>query len=277
MRSPIKVSVFTLLSILSGVCGFSQSLHYSDSTRFRTVTGNTAHRPVVKKIKPIHTELSVGFRLQTDGWSLYVDRGRVKSDDEKRSDMFYNIGLWQAELGERKNPKEYKSTNSNLDPFAGVKPTPFIFGKINNFYTFKLGIGRRVMIAGKPDPGSVSIHWVYLVGLSVGMLKPYYIKTDNEANPIKYSDATRSKFLTESNIIGSAGFTQGLSEITFIPGFHAKTALHFDFAANRKTALAIETGMNVELYSQSIPLMINQDAKPYFFDLFAAFQFGKRW
>lgn len=178
--------------------------------------------------------------------------------------MFHDILLWQFELSEKKNPKEYKSTNSNLDPYSGSKPTPFIFGKINNFYALKLGIGKRKMIAGKPDPGTVSIHWVYAGGLSIGMLKPYYIKVYNEPNPIKYTDNNRDEFLSQSTIIGAAGFKEGLHEITFIPGLQAKTALHFDFAANRKTVLAIETGVNAEIYSQAIPLMVNQKATPLF-------------
>ena len=92
----------------------------------------------------------------------------------------------------------------------------------------------------------------------------------------KYSDSTKSSFLTEPYIRGSAGFTKGLSEIQFVPGIHAKTALHFDFASNRRTAMAVEAGINVEYYTRDIIVMANQDAKPIFTNLFASFQFGRR-
>lgn len=282
-----KMSRIVKLLILTSFMGAyaigvsAQGVHYADSTRYKSTstvhTFNHHYNNYRKRPKPITKEMSVGFRFNTDGWSFYIDRGKVKSEDYRHADMFYSVRLWQLEVGEKKHPKEYKSTNSNLDPYAGVKPTPFIFGKINNFYTIKLGYGKRKMIAGKPDPGSIAIHWVYMGGLSLGLLKPYYIKVDNSVDPIKYTDATRDQFLSEQNIIGAAGFTKGWNEVKLIPGIHAKTALHFDFAASRKTVLAIETGLNAELYTQKIPLMVNQEAKPYFLDIFASFQFGKRW
>jgi len=273
-----SIGIMLLLGSLPLISN-AQNIHYPDSTSTRqmTMVKRPIKKPLVKKIKPITREFSGGVRLGTDGWSIFVDRGSVRSEDTKHSDMFYTVRIWQIELSEKKDPKEYKSTNANLDPYAGVKSTPFIFGKINNFYSLKFGYGNRKMIAGKPDPGTVSIHWLYVGGLALGMLKPYYIKTDNEANPIKYSDSTKDAFLSETNIIGSAGFGQGLSEIKFIPGIHAKTALHFDFAANRKTVLAIETGVSAELYTKSIQLMARRDAVPYFFNFYASFQFGKRW
>lgn len=171
-----------------------------------------------KRPKPIRTEFSGGLRLNTDGWSIFFDRGKVKTDDERHSDMFHDVILWQVEFSEKKDPKEYKTTNSNLDPYSGSKPTPFIFGKINNFYALKLGIGKRKMIAGKPESGTISIHWVYEGGLSIGMLKPYYIKVYNENNPIKYTDEKRDEFLAQNSIIGAAGFREGLHEIKFVPG-----------------------------------------------------------
>ena len=52
---------------------------------------------------------------------------------------------------------------------SGGSSGNYIFGKINNFYALKLGYGYRRMIAGKPDPGTVSIHWIYSGGFSVGL------------------------------------------------------------------------------------------------------------
>ena len=66
------------------------------------------YKPKVKKIKPIRHELSFGIRLNTDGWSFFSDLGKVKTDDEKRSDMFHNVRLWQFEIAEKKNPSGSK-------------------------------------------------------------------------------------------------------------------------------------------------------------------------
>ena len=250
----------------------------------QTISSGTA-RPVVKRPKPITSELSGGFRLNTNGWSLFVDKGYVRSDETKLRDQFHNIRLFQLELSEHKNPKEVKHSVTDQTPSGGTQQTkPFIFGKINNFYALKLGYGLRKMIAGKPEPGTVSIHWVMAGGLSLGMEKPYfldgYIAQDNFGNRIhtnfKYTEETKESFLSAQYINGSAGFSKGLGEIQFVPGIHAKTALHFDFASSRKTVLAVEAGVSVEYYTRDIVIMANQDAKPLLANLFASFQFGRR-
>ncbi len=234
-----------------------------------------AHKVLNKGPKPITHEASVGVRLNTDGWSAYTDIGKVKTADTKHSDMFYNVRFWQFEFTEKKNPREEKSTSDNNAASSGT--STYIYGKINNFYAFKLGYGFRRMLVGKPDPGTVSIHWVNVIGASIGLLKPYYLNVYSDPSPIKYSPANAAAFLDQQLIEGSAGFGKGLSEITVIPGIHFKSALHFDFSANRKNVIGFETGVNVEYYAQSIALMANQSATNYFLDLFLAFQFGRRW
>ncbi len=236
------------------------------------------HKVVIKKPKPLSKEFSIGLRLNTDGWSIFADKGKVKSE-ERESDKFYNIRLLQLEFGEHKHAKEIKSTNRG--PTYADKPRPYKFGKINNFYTLKLGYGYRRMIAGKPDPGTVSIHWVYAGGLAIGLLKPYYLDvyTQNGVEPIKYSENPNffvPEPIDQARIVGRSSLLTGIGETKIIPGIHAKTALHFDFAASKKTKLAIETGINVELYIKKIEIMANVKAHPYVLNGYVAFQFGKR-
>jgi len=174
--------------------------------------------------------------------------------------------------GFRLNPTEIKTTSTD-----GTGSNSYVYGKINNFYSLKLGWGFRRLIAGKPDPGTVSIHWVNTGGVALGLLKPYYLNVFSDPSAIEYKDPNKVDFLNQPLIEGSAGFSKGLSQLTFIPGFHFKSALHFDFSNNRKMALAVETGLNVEYYTSPIALMADQPAVPYFCDLFVAIQFGKRW
>ncbi len=227
--------------------------------------------PKVKGPPPIMHEMSGGFRLNSNGWGVYADIGKVKTKDMRHSDMFHNVRLIQIELDEKKDPKELRITST-----SGTGISTYIYGKINNFYTVKLGWGFRRMIAGKPDPGSVSIHWVNCGGFALGLLKPYYINTTGDPNAIKFKD-DEANFLYKGNIVGGAGFTKGISEMTFIPGCHFKSALHFDFSANRKNVIGVEAGFNAEYYSTAVQLMANEKATNYFVDLFVAAQFGRRW
>ncbi len=240
----------------------------------RKTSSYTQNRRKPRGPKPIKKEVSFGYRLHTNGWSIYTDIGKVKSRSYRMSDKFYRVNFWQIELSEKKDPKQEKLT---ADQNTSGNTSNYCYGKINNFYAVKLGYGVRKLIAGKPDPGAVSIHWAGVLSGSLGMLKPYYLNVYSDPNAIKYSDATQGNFLDQRLILGSAGFGTGLSELKMIPGGHIKSMLHFDFAANRKSVMAIETGFSFDYYAEPIAIMANQKAEPYFFDIFVAFQFGKRW
>lgn len=253
----------------------------------QTLIRDSIQVPVrVKRPQPIKHELSGGIRLNTDGWSLFLDRGKVKSTD-KTTDYYYNLSFWQIELSEKKHPMEIKRSNTignNVDA-----SNPFVFGKVSNFYAFKIGYGKRKLIAGKPEinndfePKAISIHWVYLGAVSIGLEKPYFIEAyvdDNGTKILKsinYTDTTKEAFLLQADVVGSSGFAKGLGQTKIVPGIHLKTGLHFDFAATKKTKLAIETGLSLDVYSRAIVMMANQKAVPYFSNAYVSFQFGKRW
>lgn len=285
------------LTVVALVCGpaVQAQVSSSDTTQIIVRTDTPAVVPArlpvapppvrkPRKPPPIAKEFSGGARWNTNGWTLFVEKGWVKSE-ERLSDYFYDTRIFQVELSEIKHTKE-KKAQGDLAAYAGEGDArPFIFGKVNNFYALKLGYGLRKMIAGKPEQGNVSIHWVGVVGLSLGMLKPYYVDAYVQQWPsgqlsqqsITYTDTTKFSFLNRGYIIGSSGFTKGLNEMKFVPGIHAKTGLHFDFAASKTTKLAIETGINMELYTQNIILMANQKATPFLFNVYTSLQFGKRY
>jgi len=265
MNSMTRTVLFPAAFLLAVQTGRAQTVSRSTDTLGRKQIITTV-RP--KAPKPISREISGGLRLNSDGWSLFMDLGRAKAKDAKHAEMFYNVRVWQLEFTEKKNPKEYKMASQ----YGG---NSYIYGKINNFYALKLGRNYMHMIAGKPDPGSVSIHWLYGGGISLGMLKPYYLKMGGTT--MKYDDETKVDFLNQDEIMGSAGFSKGLGEVKMIPGFHAKTAIHFDFSANKKSVIGVEAGVNAEYYTQEVQLMATQPATPYFLDLYVALQFGKRW
>ncbi len=273
MRGIIRLAVLMLVCLCWAGYVHAQAISHATDTSRNNV--RQIHQAPPKKIAAIKHEVSVGFRLNTNGWSAYSDIAKIKPLDTRRSDMFYKARVLQIELTEKKDPKEEKITSEVSNSTSGS--SKYIYGKINNFYALKLGLGFRKMIAGKPDPGAVSIHWLNLFGVSLGMLKPYYLNVYSDPSAIKYNSSTQADFLNQQVIEGNAGFSKGLGEMKFIPGIHFKSALHFDFSTNKKNAIAAETGINVEYYSSAVTLMANESGTPYFVDLFIALQFGRRW
>ncbi len=229
----------------------------------------------LKAPKPILHELAFGFRFNSDGWSIYTDYGKVKTQDLKRADIFHNLFFYELEFTEKKHPKEEKIPGSATNRLGGS--TSYKYGKINSLYAVKMGVGYQKMIAGKPDPGCVSIHWSNTVGFSLGLLKPYYLNVYGDPQAIKYSDANKDLFLDESSIEGSAGFSKGLSELAFVAGGHIKSAINLDFSTNKNNIIGVQVGVNAEFYSQKMQLMALQPERSAFYDLFIAFQFGRRW
>lgn len=229
-------------------------------------------------------EISIDLKLlQTNGYAFGVSFGTLKSYNLTR---FYNF-----EFGEIKHPREYKET---LDDFTfsnqGI-PKPFIYGKQNNFFVLRGGIGEKRYLTEKGKRKGFAIGVSYQAGASLGLLKPYYLKlkTRNgiDPNPVrletkKYSEEIADRFLNIQDIYGGAGFVKGLDEIKVIPGAHAKFALHFAWGAYDQYVRAFEVGVMGDFYLKNIPIMVETQTQkdvqnsPVFFNLYLNLQLGKR-
>lgn len=234
--------------------------------------------PPIAIIKPkapkvISKEWSMGYRLNSNGWSIYSELGKLKTNDVKHIDMFHSVKFLQFEIGEKKDPRQEKFKNENV---AANGSNSYVYGKINNFYQLKLGAGYRKLLAGKPEEGSISIHWTTSVGGSLGLLKPYYLNVSG-SGVIKYSEDDEKKFLNNNYILGGAGFSSGLGELTYVPGGYLRSALHFDFSSQKKTLIAVEAGVNGEYYSSEVKLMAYNAPVTSFYEMFVSVQIGTRW
>jgi hypothetical protein len=209
-----------------------------------------------------------GIKLTTDGYAGFYELGKLKTPTK--------TNLYSLEIGEHKHAKEEKLTRGNYGFAVG---NPYIYGKINNFYFAKLGIGQQKLIGGKGNKNGVAVSALYGGGLSAGLLKPYYISyTDpqtNKRSDIKYNK-NDSAFLAGNYIIGSAGFSKGFNEMKFVPGAFAKAALRFDYGRYNESVTAIEVGVNAEIYSQKMPIMLLNKEKRLFVNAYAAINFGRR-
>jgi len=227
-------------------------------------------------------EFSIGFRFMTNGWNVFGERNKIMS--------IYKTRVLQFEFMEfrdlkqtKQQPVDYYNISSFLD-----SNKDYFFGKQNNFYAFHVGYGYRKRIAGKADKNGVKVMLTYLGGVSLGILKPYYLEyidstyvEENTTTYIivndRYREENKEKFLNHALITSASGFSHGLIEIEPVPGVYGKLGLNFDWATHDQFVKALELGISLDIYYKRIPIMVQEKNRNYFIGLYLGFQFGKRW
>lgn len=274
----IVKKVFICICLLSSLYSFAQ-----DSTVSKRELKDTRKEEKRERRNAIikqedegvlaYTKQSIfGLQLRTNGYGLLFELGRSKSP------RFTNLYL--LELTEIKHPKEERQQTSN-----GIFSNSFVYGKINNFYQAKLGFGQQYILGQKGNKNGIAVMGIYQGGLSLGLLRPYYINVsdDSKDRDIKYDSPDSLIFLTGA-INGSSGISKGWNEIKIKPGAFAKAALRFDFGRYNESVQAVEIGVSLDAYSQKIEIMAprgsngGEAVKPQqlFFQAHIAILFGKR-
>lgn len=206
---------------------------------------------------------------------------------------YYKTTYYQVQIGELRHTKEDRQSSESSNVAGGRSSRSYFFGKQNSLYVIRAGKGVKRYLSEKAKHKGVAIGFTYEGGLTLGLLKPYYLELiypqDVGPNPLdvrseKYSDENASQFLNVNgyNIYGSSGFTKGLKEIKPVPGVHFKMGAHFDWGAVDEMVKAIEAGFMIDVFYRKIPLMVENDAitnaenRPFFVNLYLTLQLGKR-
>jgi hypothetical protein len=192
------------------------------------------------------------------------------------------FGIQLRTRTETKDIKEEKTQTGN-----GFVSNSFVYGKINNFYQVKLGFGQQYILGQKGNKNGIAVMGLYQGGLSLGLLRPYYINIQEggQERSIRYDpDDSSNKFLTAGLISGSSGLGKGWNELEMVPGAFVKTALRFDFGRYNELIQALQIGLSAEAYSKKIEIMAPYDItgkpavepKRVFIQGHIAFVFGRR-
>lgn len=199
-----------------------------------------------------------GIKLLSDGYGVAYELGKFKSNRTST--------LFQFELAEKKHPKEKREAAYNQFQINSV-----VYGKTNNFYQFKLGVAQERVIGWKGNKNGVAVSALYGGGLSVGLLKPYFVDVQ-EGFRSKYPEIIDSSY----NESGSAGFTVGWGDVKVKPGIYTKAAMRFDYGRLNESITAIEVGVMAEYYAGKISQIIYNKEKQFFFSAYVALLLGRR-
>lgn len=256
-----KIYLVTLLLVFSTAILFSQ-----DRDR----------RPREAKGVVYNKEMGGHLQLMTNGWSLGGHYGIINT--------YYKTRIYSFEIGELKNAREQRqSTGFGGGSFSNTSRS-FIYGKQNNFYTIKFGMGEKRYFSEKADRKGVAVGMTYSVGPSLGLIKPYYLEIQssdpNNGRPairdVRYDGTEESDFLKYPLIFGASSSLLGFNELSVALGGQAKAGLHLDWGAYDEFLRALEVGISVDIYSKNIPIMVTDDNRPYFVNLYVLAQLGKR-
>lgn len=213
-------------------------------------------------------EMSGGVKMMTNGFSLYAEFGLIKN--------IYRTHLFQAEYQYYIDYKE-KRTKSLLQNGRDYR-----FGLQNRFHVIRFSYGFESAIADKAARNGVRLSWVGFAGVSLGLLKPYYLnltypdQVDGRAE--KYSESNKDVFLNKGRILDAAPFYKGMSEMKPVVGGHVKVGLNFDWGSRDAFVKAIEAGVQADIYYKKIPIMVNENTNQFFqFGFYLGIHLGKRW
>ncbi len=197
---------------------------------------------------------SYGVQLHGNGFGI--------SADYINTTNYYKRKFLRFDIMNIKHPKQYKNRTGFGANFLSDQK-PYVFGKINSFYTINAARGQMNLIADKGRKNGVELSWLYSYGVSLGIVKPYYLAYCNEFSncnnplPIKYEDKTADLFLDPPDRLISRGPARlGWTEIKLYPGLQGKIGFNIDFAVFDDLVQAVEFGIMVNAYYKRVPIML---------------------
>jgi len=208
-----------------------------------------------------------GIRLATDGYGISFEKGKYKTPTKTL--------LFEFELNEKKSPKEHR-ISATSDGFNYTSVVPY---KLNNLYEFKMAVGQQHLIGGKGNKNGVAVTALYAGGITLGLLKPYYLDIQNQITgqtSRKTFDQVVTDTTTGDAITGASGFTVGWGHLSLKPALNAKQAMRFDYGRLNQSVTAIEVGLTEEFFFSKIPQVYLVPQKQFFFNAYVSILFGSR-
>lgn len=220
-------------------------------------------------------EQSFGIVAHSNGFGANFRRGKHITGYRKR--------ILALEMVTMKHPKEYKVYNPARENAKG-----YIYGKLNSALILRPTIGLQGVITSKADKGGVEVRYLVQGGGSLCVLKPVYLEILQEVGNTGDYKLVTEKYNAQKhstyNIYGKAPFLKGVGESTLVPGAFGKFGLSFEYGEPAAKIRSIETGISLDFYYKTVPIMadLNSDDNfdpnnMIFLAFYVSINYGKKW
>ena len=218
-------------------------------------------------------EKAFDLRFLTHGWAVDVYLGMLKS--------YYKTQYYRFGISNLRDAKEKRFVTDFSATGFSTGFRHYIYGKQNYVYTLHGGWGMKRYYTEKAEKKGVALAINYSGGLMAGLLIPYYLDVSDpqkrgSESTIKHSPETSVLFLDRNVIRGKGGVFRGVSEATLVPAIYVRTGVHLDWGAFDEFLKAVEIGVQLQVFTKKMPIMVNEESRPYFFNLYVSLQVGKR-
>jgi len=210
-------------------------------------------------------EKTIALNLNSNGWGLGYRYGSRINAFEKH--------IYEIDFSVIKHPKEINSSNASF-----LSSESFVFGKLNSVFDLRFGYGKQNEIFVKRDLKSVAVRYFYSTGPSISIRKPIYYEILYPINDSTFGirdEKFNPAIHTAADINGKASFFKGFNEITLVPGLFIKGGLNFEFSQKENIVHALEAGIILQGYLESLDIMAVDDNQQFYFTLFLSYRIGK--
>lgn len=187
---------------------------------------------------------------------------------------YYNKKTYEINILSMNTPKKIKTES------LGGEGNPFVYGRLNNLYMIRLGMGLNKILNNKPYSGGVQVACNFSGGFNLGLAKPnylYIIYPDNsQGYRLQLEKYDPEKHFMD-NIYGGGPYLSGFSHLRPYPGLYGKAALTFEFGEYHEKIRALEVGTTADFYFQGIPMMAFNKYPHGFFNLYISFIIGQKY
>jgi len=168
-----------------------------------------------------------------------------------------------------KHPQEQKV----YSPYGNT----YIIGKEHYLYNIRVNYDHSIVLFRKAEQQGVQINFISQAGLSIGLEAPYYVEV------VRTGEGGRTEkvpydpdLLNTSQIIGTGGVLQGITESNIVPGANIKAALSFEFGTFRSNVVGVETGFVVDAFTREIDIIPTASNRAIFPAAYITLFYGSR-